>query len=104
MFTGASLAGVLAESRKCSLYFLQDGDTMKSYPNSIIVVRDSGENAGNVDARRIESSFQVVLNDEALLGGSTFSKPETRGTERISGNASEIVSLVSRKLKRIMHQ
>lgn len=101
IFTGASLAGALAEFRGSKLHFLDIGDQAELPNNSIIVIKDSGENSGNIDVRRIESLMDVIFDHKGVLGDSTFSKLESREPEKISGETAEVVSLLSRKLRRI---
>ena len=102
MFTGASLAGVLAESRACNLLLLEKDAFCELSDISIVLVRDSGRNAGNIDVRRIKTSADEELNSQSVLGNSTLSRIEGKKTEPISGDEDQLVSLLTRKLNRIL--
>ena len=104
VFTGASLAGVLAESRACNLLLLEKDAYTELSDNSIVLVRDSGRNAGNIDVRRIKTSADEELNSQSVLGNSTLSRIEGKKTEPISGDEDQLVSLLTRKLNRILRR
>ena len=59
VFTGASLAGTLSESRKMRFCLFQDGDSIDFPESSIILVKDSGESTSSIDIRRIKSSLEA---------------------------------------------
>ena len=60
-------------------------------------MKDFGEGSENVDIRRISNSFDAVVNPEGVLGVSTLSKRETRKSEALTGDSSEIASVLSRQ-------
>jgi hypothetical protein len=101
VFGGGSLAGTLCESRKMRFRLFTEGGPIDFPEDSIILVKDSGEATRAVDVRRIKSSFDVSVNPEGLLGGSTLSKREGRKGESLKGDTSEITSTLVRKLRRI---
>ncbi|MGI0091926.1 MAG: hypothetical protein ACREBS_09470 [Nitrososphaerales archaeon] len=102
VFTGASLAGVLAESHKLRFQLFQEGDSLYFKESSIILVKDPGEASQNIDVRRIKSSSEKDVNHEDVLGNSTFSKQEPRKNELISGDPKEIASFLSRRIRRLV--
>ncbi len=101
VFTGSSLAGILSESLKMQFCFFKDGDSIDFPERSVILVKDSGENTSSIDIRRIKSSFEVSVNPEGLLGDSMLSKRETKRGEIVSGDVSEISTILNRKIKRM---
>ncbi|MGA2875994.1 MAG: hypothetical protein ABSE82_10720 [Nitrososphaerales archaeon] len=101
VFTGSSLAGVLSESRKMQFCFFKDGDSIDFPERSVILVKDSGESPSTIDIRRIKSSFEASVNPEGLLGNSTLSKREVKRGETVSGDASEISTILARRIKRM---
>jgi hypothetical protein len=104
VFTGASLAGVLMESRKMILnvvlFELAPGGKELSM-NSIWLVRDTGEHVGDLDIRRIKYSTGATVDPENVLGISSFLKLEEKNTENVGGAPSEISSFLSKKLRRL---
>ena len=101
-FTGATLAGALAESRKSRIRLFQEGDKLEFDEGSITLVKDSGEGLRSIDVRRIKTSSETSVNPDGVLGNSSFSKLEPRRNESLTGNAKEISSLLSRRIMRIV--
>jgi hypothetical protein len=101
VFTGSTLAGILAESRKLRFCLFREGDSVDLPESSIIVVKDSGESSQNVDIRRIKASFEVSVNPEGVLGKSALSKREIQKGELLTGAPNEIASVLTRRLRRI---
>ena len=66
VFTGASLAGTLSESRKMRFCLFQDGDSIDFPERSVILVKDSGESTSSIDIRRIKASFEASVNPEGF--------------------------------------
>ena len=101
VFSGSSLAGVLCESRKMRFCLFTEGASLDYPESSVILVKDSGDSSESVDIRRIRNSFDAVVNPEGVLGVSTLSKRETRKSETLTGDSSEIASILSRKIRRM---
>ncbi|MFI5420014.1 MAG: hypothetical protein ACHQ1H_03515 [Nitrososphaerales archaeon] len=104
VFTGASLAGVLMESKKMVLNVvpLEGGpEENQLSKDSVILVWDTGEHVGDLDIRRIKYSTTATVDPEKVLGSSTFSKQEEKKTENLGGTPSEISSFLSKKLRRL---
>lgn len=101
IFTGSSLAGVLSESLKIPFSLFSEGKSLDYPESSIVLVKDSGVCSESVDIRRIRNSFDVTVNPEGVLGDSSLTKRETKKSESLSGDISEIASVLSRKLKRL---
>ena len=101
VFTGASLAGVISESRKLRFRLFRDGQSVDFPESSVILVKDSGESTQPVDIRRIKSSFDISLNPEGVLGGSTWVKREPKRNESLTGDNQEIASVLSRRIRRM---
>ncbi len=78
LFSGASLAGILSNSRKMHFGLFAEGESLDLPENSVILIRDSGETKKSIDVRRIKASFEVSVNPEGVLGGSTLSRREPR--------------------------
>ena len=101
-FSGASLAGVLARSRKFR-FTLAESSKITQYPSSsVIAVRDEGENSPNIDVRRINESMVRTSGEGEILGNFTFSKIEESRTELIVGDSGEIGTAIFRKLRRLV--
>jgi len=104
-FSGASICGILAESRKIGLEICKPGsmnNVQDFSDNSLILVLDSGESSSSIDVRRIKYSTSANVNPEGVLGDSVFSKLEDKRTEKIAGTPSDITSTISRKLRRLV--
>jgi len=100
-FTGSSLAGAVSESRKMRFCLFKDGDSIEFPERSVILVKDSGESTSSIDIRRIKSSSETNVNPEGVLGDATLSKRETKRSESVSGDVSEIAAILTRRIKRI---
>ncbi len=103
VFSGSSLAGVLSESRKLRFCLFMDGTSLDFAESSVILVKDSGESSQSIDIRRIKRSFETSVNPEGLLGDSKLTKRETQKSEFLTGDASEIASVLTRRIRRITH-
>jgi hypothetical protein len=104
VFTGASLAGVLMESRKMVLSVVPlepAPDDNELSQDSIWLVRDTGEVPASLDIRRIKNSTSAEVDPENVLGSSTFAKLEEKKTENIAGAPPEISSFLLKKLRRL---
>lgn len=101
VFTGASLAGVISESRKLRFRLFQEGESTGFSEGSVILVKDSGASSQPVDIRRIKSSFDFSMNPEGVLGGSTLAKIEAKRSESLKGDKREIASALTRKIRRM---
>jgi hypothetical protein len=111
VFSGASLAGALAQRLKLKVRLLRNLDAQLNddlVNGSVVIVSDSlvGDRGlvGNVDVRRISLSFAHAVNPEGVLGDSTLLRQEPSHPEIISGDSSEISSALVRKLRRIVTQ
>ena len=105
LFSGASLSGVLAQTREFRLRIIARDDeepkTSSFQNNSLFLVLDSGDHLSSIDARRMRYSTSTNVQPENVLGTSTFSPLDPRLTETISGTSAEISSLLSKKLRRL---
>jgi hypothetical protein len=101
VFTGASLAGIISESRNLRFELFKEGDSTDFPESSVILIKDSGESALGVDIKRIKDSFEAPVNPEAVLGGSTLLKREQKKGESLTGEAKEIASTLQRKIRRL---
>ncbi|MDG6923741.1 MAG: hypothetical protein JRN67_10670 [Nitrososphaerota archaeon] len=101
VFTGSSLAGILSESLKMHLRVFTQGNSLAFPESSIILVKDSGVNSESMDVRRIRNSFDVPVDPEGVLGSSSLTRREIGKSELLSGDTSEIASVLARKLKRL---
>ncbi len=105
IFSGALLCGVLVESKKIPLDVLSDNRSVGKNDhgeNSLLLVLDSGEFPSNLDIRRIKNSTSANINPENVIGESKFSTLDDKRSEKITGNASEIASILARKLRRLV--
>ncbi|MDA4111096.1 MAG: hypothetical protein OK439_01050 [Thaumarchaeota archaeon] len=104
IFSGASICGILAESRKIVIEMGRPNpDERKVFSDgSVILVIDSGESSGTIDVRRIKYSTSSKINPEGVLGSSNISKLEERRPETIAGDATEISQAIWRKIRRIV--
>lgn len=101
VFTGASLAGTMAQRRTKDLIVCNRGDSPELRKGSVILVRDSGESAGSIDVRRVKNASEASIDPEGVLGSSTLLKQESGKTEFIGGEPSEVATALTRKLKRL---
>ena len=86
---------------RCDSVFSREGASLDYPESSVILVKDSGDGSGSVDIRRIRNSFDAVVNPEGVLGVSSLSKREARKSEALTGDSSEIASVLSRKIRRM---
>jgi hypothetical protein len=103
IFSGATFCGVLAEARNLNVEIIGESGVPKEKklsPNSLILVKDSGESTSSIDVRRILNSASAGVNLEGVSGDSMFSVLEEKKTETISGTPNEISTSLSRKLRR----
>jgi hypothetical protein len=101
VFSGSSLAGVLCESRKMRFCLFTEGASLDYPESSVILVKEYGDSSESVDIRRIRNAFDVTVNPEGVLGVSTLSKREAKKSEALTGDTSEIASVLSRKIRRM---
>lgn len=98
VFSGASLCGAIIGTKGFDL-----SPVSKNLPQrSVLVVPDSGEESAGVDIRRINFSTSSSVNPEGILGASIFAKSETKRPELVIGSPSEIISLLSRRIRRLV--
>jgi len=104
IFSGASFAGILAQSRNIPIKIISDpNDTSKDLPSSsLLLVLDSGEHSSDIDVRRIKYSTSTSIHPENVLGNSRFSKVEEKRTEKIVGTPSEIAAILTKKVRRFV--
>lgn len=101
IFTGASLAGAVSQRNAKRLIVCSTCDSLDLSRRSVILVRDSGANAGIIDIRRVKSASEAGVDPERVLGSSTLLKEESRKPEVVSGQPSEVASVLTRKLRRL---
>lgn len=100
VFTGASLAGFIAQARNKPLLIARL-DNIDKLESSVILVRDGGESSGGVDIRRVKSASEADVNSEGVLGSSVLLKEEVRKSENVSGTPTDIAFTLSRKIRRV---
>ncbi len=79
----------------------KDGDSVDLPEGSVILVKASGETSQGMDVRKINGAFETTVNPEGVLGASRFSKKEAKRSESLSGDPSEIASILTRRIKRM---
>jgi hypothetical protein len=100
-FSGAALAGVL--SSLCNLRLLIDSDLKSDLKGSIILLRDPGTEAFNIDVRKIpEASKEIPVT--SVVGNCTLERRSNQIREKPREETPEdVASNVSRKLRRILN-
>jgi hypothetical protein len=104
VFSGASLSGILAQTRGIALNVITQDEKIKTnnfLSNSLLLVLDSGEHLSSIDVRRIKYSTSASVQPENVLGSSMFTGVEEKRTENITGTPAEISSILSKKLRRL---
>lgn len=99
VFSGASLAGLI--SVKMNYRFLVYSGPTVFDSSSVILVPDTGEEASNIDIRRIDLSMNVQVNPEGVIGNSIFRKQEEPKPELLTASVEESEAAISRRLRRI---
>jgi hypothetical protein len=102
VFSGSSLCGVIAT--RFGLQLCVHSSDEKLEGNSVTLVLDSGNEAPNVDVRRISQSAASTVNPEGVLGRSTLKKLEEKKPELLTGSVEEVSSVVSRRIRRLNRQ
>ena len=102
LFSGASLAGILARSRGLKIALHDSGHQQQFSEGSVIVVRDEGESTPSIDIRRIRDAVTASAGPSQVYGRIVFSKLEEPKTELVVGSPREISSAVKRKLRRLV--
>jgi hypothetical protein len=127
VFSGASLCGAIVGTKRFDL-----AQKLADFPQrSVLLIPDSGEEKSNIDIRRINlsssssaSAFEMKRNATApmttpaikkdlvpnleikipsgVIGNSTFAKSETKRSELVTGTPSEIVSSLTRRIRRMV--
>jgi hypothetical protein len=105
VFSGASFAGVLSQSRNIPVNIIrdEDGEPVRNTlsANSLLLILDSGELSSFIDVRRIKYSTSEKVQPENVLGYSVFNEMEEKRSEKITGTPSEISAILSKKLRRL---
>ena len=101
VFTGASLAGAIAQRRHKQLVVCDGRRTPDLSTGSVLLVTDSGESQGGIDIRRIKNAAEASVDPEGVLGNATFLKQESAKGEIINGDPSEVGTAIARKLRRL---
>ncbi|MHB1907258.1 MAG: hypothetical protein ACYCQJ_00140 [Nitrososphaerales archaeon] len=96
-FSGAALCGAIS-----SLYDLSLGvvDDPKQSSDLVVLVRDNGIGAFNLDVRNIEPASKKPIGRSNLIGTSVLRK-ETRSRSLESHNEKETSDIIARKLRRL---
>jgi hypothetical protein len=101
VFTGASLAGAIAQQRNKQLIVCDASRTPDLSKGSVLLVTDSGLSTGGIDIRRIKNAAEASVDPEGVLGNATFIKQESAKGEIINGDPSEVGTALTRKLRRL---
>lgn len=99
-FSGAALCGALSLVSDRNLLF--DSDP-KGGEASIVLSKDDGIEAFNIDIRRIEEASSKKIQDSSVIGKSALEKikPNESTEQPREESSEEIASAISRKLRRL---
>jgi hypothetical protein len=100
-FSGAALCGAL--SSVYDLNFSFDSDWKDETGGSVVLLKDTGSGAFNIDIRKINYASSKELPDSAFVGNSTLEKNQPKQPIELSKEQArkEIASTISRKLRRL---
>ena len=98
VFSGTSLAGLISKELGFDLRAICGAEKLE--PNCVYLALDSGEEASNIDIRRIVLANADRINPENVLGSSSFRKLEERKPEILTGSLTEMSTVISKRLRR----
>jgi hypothetical protein len=103
-FSGASLCGALSAICKRNLYFGPDSDiSEEQLSHAILLLRDPGNEAFNIDIRRIDAASKRDFESKGILGNSTVERIARQATNKFltSETPEQLASVITRKLRRL---